>query len=116
MDINGILGELNSVLTLLLSLDSIKNIAAGHMSEEDKLYIIGDKNTQNKACLCMYFFYLVQFCTGVQGDKRTGLNVPCEVYHLPIPAHTLTKDSHNTGNFMPYIYIVYALFMLGFLE
>ena len=21
---------------------------------------------------------------------------------FPVPAHTLTKDSHNTGNFMPY--------------
>ena len=24
-----------------------------------------------------------------------------DVYHLPVPPHTLTKDSHNTGNFMP---------------
>ena len=32
----------------------------------------------------------VQFCIKVQGGKRTGLFVPCEVYN------------HNTANFMPY--------------
>ena len=36
----------------------------------------------------------VQFCTGVQGDIWTGLYVPYEVYCLPVPTHTLTKDIH----------------------
>ena len=26
------------------------------------------------------------------------LYVPCEVYHLLVPAHILTKDSHNIGH------------------
>ena len=29
-------------------------------------------------------------------------NVPYEVYHLPVSAHTLTKDSCETRNFIPY--------------
>ena len=24
--------------------------------------------------------------------------------HLPVPAHALTKGSHNTGNFMPLLF------------
>ena len=50
----------------------------------------------------MFFFSLSSFSTGVQGDIPTEPYVPCEVYHLPVPAHTLTMDSHNSGNFMPY--------------
>ena len=54
----------------------------------------------------VFFFsrwtFFVQFCPEVQGDIGTGLYVPCEVYHLPVPASTLTKDSRNTTNFMPY--------------
>ena len=53
-------------------------------------------------CGLLSTFFLFSFCIGVQGDIRTGLYVPCEVRHLSVPAHTLTKDSHDTGNFMHY--------------
>ena len=41
----------------------------------------------------------IQFCTRVQGDIRTRLYVSCEVHNLPVPAHILSNDSHNTGDF-----------------
>ena len=44
----------------------------------------------------------VHFCTGAPGKVQTGLCVQWEFYHLPVPTHTLTKDSHNTKKFMPY--------------
>jgi len=54
----------------------------------------------------VFFFsrwtFFLQFCSEVQGDIGTGLYVPCEVYHLPVPARTLTNDSRNTAKFMPY--------------
>ena len=57
--------------------------------------------TRDCFLFCFFFERLTFFFSSfaqVQGDIRMRL----EVYHLPVPPHTLTKDNRNVGNFMPY--------------
>ena len=51
------------------------------------------------------FLQWTRFCPVLHrsaSDTRTGRYVPCEVHHLPVPAHALRNDSYKTRNFMPY--------------
>ena len=55
----------------------------------------------HKCCFCFLFFFLQLFAQRCKVICERNTKSNARHITFPVPAHTITKDSHNTGNFMP---------------